>query len=734
MKPELTDRHSRPYKSSVYYLLLLLLGLTIAYWPISFHVLSLKNDALNYFLPVRRLVSESYHHGIVPLWTPYMNLGYPLHGDMQSGAWNPIVQLFSLFGPYTLYTLQLETLLYIYICGAGMFFLLRYFNIHPLVNLIISFAFMLCGFNSDSSQFLNWISGLAFLPFVFLFYYRFLHEYSFQTAVVTATFLYLLFVTAYPADFIITIYLMLAMFIWHFFGAFTKIELRRSLLKSLTLHFVIGVTFILLSLPAIISYMQALPLTERGSGASYNEVMSNPLHPFLVSSFVTPLSIWKMPGVEITDGLERNSYIGIIPFIFVVSAFFTRSNTRLTRFFKYAIIIFLLFSFGRMGGLRIVAYYLLPLMDTFRHPANARMFTIFFCCLLGAFTLDQYFKRNNDRSPLRTALLITTGFALLLVAFAIFSPFHGFESIPSGLSLMQTFKFLIDHLTFSQITIFNVIIQLPFLFFLWQWMRRKITHQQLTWISILNSILFAMLLQPHTVVKNESASRVQQMIDEHSVRGFPLPDLRTSLVENSKNGMKYFREIGTLNLYNKKVGRVDYRITPSNLLSQDSFWFKHGVRDVVMKYPLLYSADTAVTILDHPELATVEHKKIVFVTSQSLADSINSLSANVQTTMTAVSFLPNKFVFNIHTSDSAYFALTQNHFPYWKININGSELQPDKVNISFMGFMLPSGNHRVTFIYDATHIIVAWWFSMSLLVTIIIYSSVIAYRSRRSAV
>ena len=109
------------YHPLPYYLLLLLLICVAAYWHVSFYVFSLKNDALNYFLPVRHLVSESYHNNILPLWTPYLNLGYPLHGDMQSGVWNPFVQLFSFFSPYTLYMLHLETLLYIFLSGAGIY-------------------------------------------------------------------------------------------------------------------------------------------------------------------------------------------------------------------------------------------------------------------------------------------------------------------------------------------------------------------------------------------------------------------------------------------------------------------------------------------------------------------------------------------------------------------------------------------------------------------------------------
>src|SRR5438105_8524982 len=134
-------------KTDIYSLIILFCIAFVSFWPISLHLFSLKNDALNYFLPVRWLVSESIHKGYMPFWSPYFNLGYYLHGDMQSVVWNPFVWLFSLAGPYTLYTLQLETLLYIFIAGTGMYFLLRQFGITQYVTLMCSAAYMLCGFN-----------------------------------------------------------------------------------------------------------------------------------------------------------------------------------------------------------------------------------------------------------------------------------------------------------------------------------------------------------------------------------------------------------------------------------------------------------------------------------------------------------------------------------------------------------------------------------------------------------
>src|SRR6187399_3594511 len=133
-------------------LIILLACCAIGYWPVSAGIFSLKNDATLYFLPVRFQISEMIQHGHFPFWTPYVNLGHPLYTDMQSGVWNPFVWLISLFGSYTMRSLQIELLIYVYISGVSMFYLLKYFKLHLIICLSLAVCYMLCGFNSDSAQ------------------------------------------------------------------------------------------------------------------------------------------------------------------------------------------------------------------------------------------------------------------------------------------------------------------------------------------------------------------------------------------------------------------------------------------------------------------------------------------------------------------------------------------------------------------------------------------------------
>jgi hypothetical protein len=695
------------------HLLVLLICCLLAYWPLTFHLFSLKNDALNYFLPVRYQISDLISHGFWPFWSPYFNLGYPLHGDMQSGVWNPVVQIFSLFGPYTLKTLQCETLLYIYLSGVGMFFLANYFTKNSNAALLAGVSFMLCGFNSDSAQFLNWISASSFLPFTFLFYYRTVKEQKWQFALATSIFLWLLFTTAYPADFILTAYALLFVLILNLFKKDnrTKVQITR-LIK---LHAAIAISFIILCLPAILSYAEFLPLTERGSGASYEEVMSNPLHPGLLFSWLAPLPAWKASFAVITDPLERNSYFGITSFALVLLSFLTPSKNRLIRYCKWAFIVSLLFSFGEMGGIRIIGYYVLPLMKTFRHPANAKLFTIFFGCLLAAFmyaelqinTINYNKQKSIVVAILSLAFLILVGWALAGNLTILHAPLLSFHS--------NDIKRMLDSISFSDLLLLNLLIQVPFLIGIFLFLTRKIKSKSFLVLGIINSIIIVMLVQPFTVVKKDAAETIQNVLNSVQEKGFPKPDLNATLAANSSEGMKYFDQIGTANMYNKKIGRVDYRITPSNLLSENTFWFSERARNILLNYPLLYKADTIVRLADTSKIKTGEKKFLI------LDDPVkNPQVIGGNYTSTINSFNPDLLSLNLSTT-AGYYCLFQNYYPRWKLFIDGKPAPVLKVNLSFIGFYLPAGNHTVNMIYKATDLKFGFIISVAFLILLLAF-------------
>lgn len=707
----------------------------VTYWPLTFHVYSLKNDAIIYFLPVRYQVSQSISNGYFPFWSPYFTLGHPLHAEMQSGVWNPVVQLFSLLGPYTLYTLQIETLLYIYLCGVGMYFLLRYFSIHPLVNLLCATAYMLCGFNNDSCQFLLWISGAAFLPFVFLFYFRLLRSPNLYDTCFFSLFLWLLFSTANPGEFIITAYMLTAMLLVK--TARVQKEKRLQFIKKTAgLHGIALVIFICLALPAIFSYAQFLPLAERGSGATYEAAMTNPLHPLLTIAYVAPMAIYDTTKFAITDGIERNSYFGLFTFVFFVSALLLKAKNKYFTYLKYAFLINFIFSLGELGVLRIIAYYTLPLMNTFRHPAMFRLFSTFFGILLAALYIQEMQRQpaigKKHKQVFRALAFIMAGLGILALVniHNIYEAIGIFINNPTKeSSISLALKALKSGLDFYDLLFISLIIQLPFLILFYRFAIKNFQLRKLVYAGILNCMMHAFIFTFFTVVKKDSAKDIQALINAHTHKDYPFPSLTSSLQQNSEDGMKYFKQIGTLNMYNKKIGRVNDFITPSNLLVQREFWSNTALRDKILQYPVIYQPDTACDVSDKTAMRSPTSKKMVFLTDSAYINKINRIAGN-KAAFSINHFTPNAFHLTCNTKDSAFLVLSQNRYPFWQASIDGEKTPIITTNISFMGIAVPPGKHTMHFDFKATHILIAFVIN---LITILLLSTflILAIKKRR---
>jgi hypothetical protein len=695
-------------RENLKYISVLLFCCLIAYYPLTFHLFSLKNDALNYFLPVRYQISDAIVNHTAPFWSPYFNLGYPLHGDMQSGVWNPVVQLFSLFGPYTLRMLQWETVLYVFLAGVSMYFLIDYFFKNKQVAFWIGMAYMLCGFNSDSAQFLNWISAASFFPFAFLFYHRMLERRSWKDALFFSFFFYLIFVTAYPADFIISLYVLILLFFYYLYQGRKTLN-RSTLVQISKLHIIAIICFTFLSLPAMISYYEFLQLSERGTGTSFEKAMSNPFHPLLLFGYISPLGFWKSNTVEITDPLERNVYFGLIPFLFFAASLFIRSSNKIVIFSKWAVLVTLIFSFGKIGLLRPLAYYTLPLMNTFRHPANARIFTIFFACILSAFALNETQNRNRKANwILFWALPVLLGILLLYAAavsnFTLFGSSWSFRSAGS-------LKNRLDQLSFADLTLIDIFIQIPFLVLIYFFFKKRLSLSWLMAAGIVNCMVHTMLFQPFTVVKKDTAQSIQRLINQVARPGFSNPDISVSLAENSKDGMKLFKEIGTGNMYNKKVGRVDYIISPCNLVEQNAFWDNTKLQTQCMQYPLIYKADTAILLSQLDKFNTTA-RKIAFIGSVATMNWINQHHSD-SNNMNVKQFLPQHYEFEVQGNAPAFYVLQQNWYPRWQLSIDGKPTPIEKTNLAFMGLKVPEGKHVISFNYKRQDIIIAFYISLA---------------------
>jgi hypothetical protein len=668
MTTRIHTKHGKPG-----HILFLFCFAVLCYWPLTFFLFGAKNDNITQFLPVRFHVSEALRHGHLPLWSPYMYLGYPIHGDMQGGAWNPVVWLLSLFGRYTIVSIHFEIFMYIFLSGLGMYRLLSCRPLSPITKLAGSLAYMSCGYITDvAGSNLPFLAAAAYLPFLFAYYYELLTAPGWRPSLKSAVALSLTFVSAYPSFFIMGCYIMLAALFVYIFR--NRKEFHRSRWKKLVSYQLVFVLFFLcLSAVAILSYLQILPFYGRNAGVSLTAAMENSFHPYSSISFLFPAAAIKDGSIS-SDLIIRNSYFNSLLLCCFLGIGWIK-KTSFHFFVLTGVVFFFLFALGDHLPVRGWCYKLLPLMDTFRHPSNARLLLILGTIVLGSTVLETTLKDVQlQKKVIRIAAL-----CLLVVAgFVVFS-LPSFDisrlAIPvsSGANLRTELKTFIDNMTYHPWVLVNGLFQIGFLVFFIYALKKKRPLWMFGAVAI-NSLLFAQFAIPYTAVQKASPLHANALLRQVE-KGYPAPDKNVTIGDNSSASVQHLKEIGIYSFYNKNIATSTIIFTPTYMSMIDSA-FRHSTFKT--------------EVLNHPYAYCIPHGHSSFA----LREMWN-----------------NGFVFDVRSDSAASFHLQQLQLPGWKAYMDGhkSSLQPGV----FLSVVLPKGTHELKFLYRPRGINVAFFLSLA---------------------
>lgn len=694
----------------------------MACWPLTFGVFSVKNDAIHYFLPYRFQVSEALRNGEWPFWSPYLFMGFPVYGDMQSGAWNPVVWLFSLIGRYDATLFHFENLLYVFLGGMGMHKLVFYKVRHAYTALLVGGAYMLSGFML-SGQLINWLAAAAFIPFILLYYMRATSGGRKWDAVKSGFAMYMLLVAGYPSFFILMIYALLVMFVIRVIENSKKRVLPWK--SFLTQHLIMILVFSGLSLPAIISFAELLPYYQRGDGTSFNDAIHNSLQWQHVLSFLFPSSIHANDVYSGTDVTCRNLYIGILT-LPVLFAFPPKKNRRNLALLLCAILAFL-FSLGDTTPVRKLAFDLLPGMDTFRHPSQARLFVMIALLLLAAPGIRKLLNHPSDEVIRRTRF-VTLVFTCCILFITIIAFVHSdiLHSIPAMAGTFKRIKQLIETVSLQDVVAINGLVQLATLIFFTWWLnqkQRKAGHIALVWI--LNLVVLAQFILPVTFVSMTPASAINQVIHA-SPSGYPVDDLQKSLEKNSADMFAHFDRAGLATFYNKKMGISRNTNTPTFLVQQDSLLAHPAVYRFVETNPFVFLATGTRSLSD--SLRTADISCIYsFIDSSTQINDCSGVSTVIVEKLSA-----NSIELKTEAKFHRILTVSQNYHKDWKVFVDGIEKRIFKVNIACMGVDLEPGTHSVKFRFRPSNTIIGMWIQWATALTLIVFFIISKFRRKNS--
>ncbi len=645
-----------------YFFLLFITLLT--YWPLTFGIFSLKNDALLYFLPWRIHISDIIRSGNFPFWDPYLFTGLPLHSEMPSGTWNPLVLFISLFTRYNMSVLQWELLFYIFIGAIGMYKLIKGLGLNTSPAFICAIAYMCCGFMTDSGSFISWINCAAFIPFCFLYFYKTITSYSFIYSLKLGLALFLLFSSCDPSYFILSAYIMALGFLSWIISNRPGIKRASAVLKHILIALLL---FIILSAPAILSYLEFLPYYKRGAGASLEQSLTDPFPPFSLISFFIPNAVVKQHVWLNTDIAMRNGSPGIFILLFLLAAL-SQKLTALQKFICAVSLLLLLFSFGDYFFFREWCYKYLPLMNTFRHPATARLFTTIGIIILASSAIHNYLNGTIDLKRIKKSVIIIATFLLWIVSYYAITN-SGTQISISDIKNVST-KF--SDFTFADIAIIQGILQLLFIIFFVLFIKRK---RALTLLIAVNLVLFANMSLPFTFISKLHTTDVNAYVEQFP-HNFPTPSLTDSIESNTYSKGTTDGPYGYSRFYNKRIVIQDNIISPTINSDYGTFLSNKELRVTLNRFPWAFISS---------------HDKII--------------DSSIRLTVKA--FSPNIFKFNVQSTIECRLNIIQQYNRNWEARINNQKVPVEKSNIAFMSIAIPEGQSEVKFEYSPGNKIIA---------------------------
>ncbi|MBK8952149.1 MAG: hypothetical protein IPM85_07530 [Chitinophagaceae bacterium] len=437
-----------------------------------------------------------------------------------------------------------------------------------------------------------------------------------------------------------------------------------------------SVCFLIISLPAIISFIPFFQSVYRGGGVTIDSALSNSLAPINLISFVTPWPTLNATWHQYTDPLIRNCYPGFVLLLFFIYKITnTRKKSNLEWFLIGTIIFFILFSLGEYGGLRVLSFQYLPLMDTFRHPANSKIFFIFSIQLLSAFAINEFLNSSNFENN-RFNKIIKIFLLLISIIFIIsiyksnilnIIPSIINNDVPVNTIIIKQIK---DNLSFYDLLFLNSLLLLITALLIYFLHKKGILRKFLLPITLSEMAIVVQAMLPLTYVKNLEPAEIQKIINNQP-KGYPIPENTISIAEQSIEGNRYFNILGSLNLYNKKPGRVDYVVTPSNLIDQENFWKNKALRDRIIKYPLCYFADTTFNAKDTLAFINFNSDK-----KAAIIDNINlptGFGYEGKRNIVIKKFVPGKVYIQASNPSKSLLVFQQNYYYKWDAYVNGKK-------------------------------------------------------------
>ncbi len=693
-------------------------------------------DIIRMTFPWKEFAIESLETWQIPLWNPYNFSGTPFMANFQSGVFYPfnlLLLIFGIFPGWAMYIIAQPIL-----AGIFTFLFLRQNNLSKVASIFgaITFAF--------SSYMVVWLEyGIIGHAALWLPLILFLIDKNIKKFTISTCFLLILSLTL--SIFAGYIQVSIYVFIFSFTYLIYKIISEKKKLLLIINYLPIFV------LPLFFSFIQLLPTFELFSQSTRSNFSADAIKDMLIPLYHTlTIFVPDFFGNPATRNywlngtyIERVTYIGVLPLIFIFISFFQKKSKPYWFFFAWALFVYL-FTLNTPFGVFINSLHI-PFISTGVPTRIIFLFT-FSASILSAIGLNIWLK---ERKIIYKPLIIVGFIYLFLWVFVFIAPYYLKYSWILNLSVSK--KNLILP---SAIFILSLLALVPF---------RKYKNIAIIFLVIIIFELFyffnkitpfspAQFFYPQTKVINEirklsgidrswgyGSGYIETNFQTHekiySAEGYdPLiikrymelvtmakdgkipKELKRSDV-NITQGGKSLRE----NVYRKKLLDllgIKYITFKDDLLSnnwqpnnevfpkeqysliwQDAQWQVYENKNALPRFFL--TSDYILASNKTAALSFIYNKNIDLKKTLILEERPNILLDNkAKGNVKLILYSPNKVVFSVFASGNTLLFLSDNYYLEWNVKIDGELSKILIADYTLRAVAVPKGEHRIEFFYN----------------------------------
>jgi len=390
------------FKKNNLWIIFLFLALTIAFFAKALFTKTtfIYGDTYLLYYPLKRFIASNLRNFSIPQWNPYVACGMPVVSDPVQQMFYPLTFLSLIFNFNLFYKLFIIS--HYLIAGLAAYFLMRGLRCSTYGSLFSGIAFMFCGYMVFSHSNPIYISSAAWMPLAFFFFMKIFQDGKKLFWCIACSFITGIQVLGGDIQLVYAEFVFFLIYIL-FSLKESKASVSGHLIKySFRMIFVLFFTC-LFSAVLILPIYFLLPFSDRGSGYAFDEATKWSFHPLRIIEFFTPYvfgstiydnNYWGMflQSQKAERVWTEIVYIGILPLVFSVYAFFLKKD-RDTRFFSFLGALSLILAFGSFTPLYFLFYKTFPFFSSFRYPEKYLIFTSFSLAILGGLGFEEYLKK-----------------------------------------------------------------------------------------------------------------------------------------------------------------------------------------------------------------------------------------------------------------------------------------------------------------------------------------------------